>query len=123
MLKAGRRDVLLDRDADVKRVPHVREVINRWYAGGRTTQDVDFIPVGWREPIDGGTAPAGSENLYETVFSPNCRSCHFDCELSLDFGTDAAFVAEKDNVLQLAIGPLCQASNPQFGMRQCLLHT
>jgi hypothetical protein len=99
------------------RIPHVREVINGWYAGGRPTQDVDFIPSGWLEPIHGGTAPAGSENLYGNVFSPNCRSCHFNRELSLDLGTAAAFVAEKDNVLQLAIGPLCSASNPIFGQR------
>jgi hypothetical protein len=101
----------------VLRVPALREVINGWYAGGRTTQDVDFIPSGWLEPSHGGTAPAGSENLYTTVFSPHCRSCHFNRELSLDLGTAGAFVAEKDNVLQLAIGPLCSASNPIFGQR------
>src|SRR5213595_2817434 len=49
----------------VKRVAHLKEVIEGWYANGRATQDTEFIPVGWREPVDGGTAPPGSKHLYE----------------------------------------------------------
>jgi len=100
------------------RVAHLREVIIGWYAGfpgdqtmSSNVQNADFLPQSWLEPLHGGTAPAGSENLYETVFSPNCRSCHFNRELSLDFGTAANFNQESD-LLQLALLPECQASNP-----------
>jgi hypothetical protein len=101
----------------VTRVAHLREVISGWYAGGRTTQDVDFLPVGWREPQDGGTAPAGSEHLYETALSPSCRSCHFNRELSLDFGTAANLMSYKSDVLQYVVLPLCHSNNPQPGFR------
>jgi hypothetical protein len=52
------------------RVAHMREVIEGWYAGGRNTQDADFLPVAWREATHGGTAPARSEHLYTTVVAP-----------------------------------------------------
>ncbi len=110
-------------DGQVTRVAHLREAVTGWYTDsggtqfGRTTQDVDFIPAGWRESIDGGTAPAGSEHLYETVLSPSCRSCHFNREITLDFGTAANFRAQQANILQMVLGPLCKALNPQAGYR------
>ena len=105
----------------VKRVAHLKEVIDGWYANGRATQDTEFIPVGWREPVDGGTAPPGSKHLYETVFSPACRSCHFNRAIDLDFGTARGFLAEKSNVAELALLPLCQENNPEPGKRPMAL--
>jgi len=105
------------------RVAHLREAITGWYTDpggqlfGRSTQDVDFFPVGWREPVHGGTAPAGSEHLYEHVLSPSCRSCHFNRELSLDFGTATNFISHKSDILELALLPLCQSSNPEPGKK------
>ncbi|HVW83919.1 MAG TPA: hypothetical protein VHB50_04540 [Bryobacteraceae bacterium] len=106
-----------------RRVPHLREVIAGWYTDpggplfGRTTQNADFIPAGWREPVDGGSAPAGSERLYTTVIGPSCRSCHFNRELSLDFGTAADFKAFRQDVLEYVLQPLCNAGKPQPGNR------
>jgi hypothetical protein len=105
------------------RVAHVREVITGWYTDpggptyGRTTQDVDFVPVGWREPVNGGTAPAGSEHLYETVIAPTCRSCHSNREVSLDLGTAANFASYKSDVLQYVLQPLCKSGNPRPGAK------
>jgi hypothetical protein len=108
------------------RQAHLRDVITGWYAGfagdtnmtGKTqngfwqaTKGRDYIPQGWLEPTEGGTAPPGSENLYQQVLSPNCRSCHFTRETSLDFGTAANFQQDSD-LLQLALLPLCKKSNP-----------
>jgi len=106
------------------RVAHMREVITGWYAGfpGDTTlsgatQNGDFLPVGWREPVHGGTAPPGSENLYSTVVSPACRTCHFNREQSLDFGTAANFISHGGDVKDLVLQPLCTANNPPKGFR------
>ena len=111
--------------ASLKTVPsrgtHLREAVNGWYANGRATQDTTFTPVGWREAAHGGTAPAGSEHLYETVFSPACRSCHFNRAIDLDFGTARAFLAQKSNVADLTLSPLCREANPQRGMRPMAL--
>ena len=74
----------------------------------------DFIPVGWRESLG---APAGSETLYTTVVGPSCRSCHFNRELSLDFGTVRNFDSFKEDILELALRPYCQANNPEPGKR------
>jgi len=111
-------------DGSTTRVAHIREVITGWYAGspGDTTlsgatQNSDFLPVGWREPVHGGTAPPGSEVLYSEVVSPACRSCHFNRELSLDFGTAADFLSHKSDITELVLGPLCTASNPPKGFR------
>jgi hypothetical protein len=100
------------------RVAHLREVIIGWYAGfpgdqtmSSNVQDDSFLPVAWREPTHGGTAPAGSEHLYATVVSPSCRSCHFNREISLDFGTPANFKQESD-ILQLALIAQCKNGNP-----------
>ena len=113
------------------RVAHAREVIQGWYANypGDTTMSGaiqngywqsnfgrDFIPIGWLEPTHGGTAPAGSEQLYLTVLSPSCRSCHFNREISLDFGTYQNFKQPSD-ILQLALLPYCDANNPQKGAK------
>ena len=102
------------------RQAHLAEVIKGWYASfdgdqtmSRATQNPDFLPVGWREPIHGGTAPAGSEQLYKTVVAPSCRSCHFNREISLDFGTAANFKQESD-FTQLVLKPFCNAFDPFY---------
>jgi hypothetical protein len=108
------------------RVAHLRDVIIGWYAGFSGDQTMssnvqnqfwqtkygrDYIPQGWLEAKDGGTAPTGSEHLYLTVLSPSCRSCHFNRETSLDFGTAANFMQESD-ILQLALIAQCKNGNP-----------
>jgi hypothetical protein len=109
---------LLERDDQgILRPPHLAEVIKGWYTDpggtpfGRTTQNSNFIPVGWREPASGGTAPKDSEQLYKTVVGPSCRSCHFNRELSIDFGTYQNFKQESD-LLQLALLPKCSDLRP-----------
>ena len=114
-----------------KRVAHLREVVTGWYAGYAgdqtlsgnvqngywlATKNRDFIPNGWLEPADGGTAPPGSEQLYLTVLSPSCRSCHFNREVSLDFGTYQNFKQPSD-ILQLALLPACKSKNPVPGAK------
>jgi hypothetical protein len=105
-------------DQGVVRPAHIAEVIRGWYASSdgdltmsRATQNGQFIPKGWREPSHGGTASAGSEDLYLSVVAPSCRTCHFNRELSLDFGTVQNFEQESD-LLQLALLPECQSNNP-----------
>jgi len=102
------------------RQAHLAEVIKGWYANfegdqtmSRATQNGDFIPVGWREPSHGGTAPANSELLYKTVVAPSCRSCHFNREISLDFGTYKNFKQESD-FSQLVLKPFCNAFDPFY---------
>ena len=51
------------------------------------------------------------------MLSPSCRSCHFNRELTLDFGTVANFDSYKQDVLELTLLPFCQASNPERGKR------
>jgi len=108
------------------RVAHLREVIIGWYAGfpgdqtmssnvqngfWETNLQRDFIPQAWLEPLHGGTAPKGSEQIYTEVVATDCRSCHFNREISLDFGTPANFKQESD-ILQLALLPQCKNRNP-----------
>jgi len=100
-----------------RRQAHLAEVIKGWYASfegdqtlSRATQNSDFIPVGWRESLG---APAGSEQLYKTVVAPSCRSCHFNREVSLDFGTYKNFKQESD-LSQLALMPYCNAFDPFY---------
>ena len=105
----------------VSRQPHLREVITGWYsAGGNysddtslsgTTQKSDWIPKGWRDVTHGGKAPVGAEDVYLKVLGPSCRSCHFNRELSLDFGTYDNFHQESD-LQQLALIAQCKADNP-----------
>lgn len=91
-----------DRDGTgAVREPYIAAVIKGWYAGfpgdqttSSQTQNEDFIPPGWLEPQDGGTARPGSEHLYLTVISPSCRSCHFNPDLSHDFETAANFASD-----------------------------
>jgi hypothetical protein len=107
-------------DQGVVRPPHLAEVIRGWYSTGgnysndtsmsSNTQNGSWVPRGWREPPN-GTAPAGSEKLYGDVVGPSCRSCHFNRELSLDFGTAANFHQESD-LLQLALLAECKQNNP-----------
>jgi hypothetical protein len=110
-------------EENVLREPHLAEVIKGMYAGFPGDQNMtgktqrDFIPKGWLESAHGGTAPAGSEELYTAVIAPSCRSCHFNRELSLDFGTVANFDSYKGDVLELALLPFCKANNPGKGTR------
>ena len=99
------------------RQAHLAEVIKGWYASfegdqtmSRATQFSDFIPVGWRESLG---APPGSERLYREVVGPSCRSCHFNRELSLDFGTYKNFKQESD-LQQLALLPFCNSFDPFY---------
>jgi hypothetical protein len=112
---------------------HLAEVIKGWYAGyyGDTTMSSptqngfwnsltpprDFIPAGWLEPTHGGTAKLGSEQLYQQVVGPFCRSCHFNREIALDFGTAANFAHEPDDIFGFAVRSICQQSNPPKGKK------
>jgi hypothetical protein len=100
------------------RQAHLRTVITGWYSSGPsnysddksmsgTTQKTGWIPPGWREASNGGTAPAGAEKIYTNVLAPSCRSCHFNREVSLDFGTYANFHQESD-LKELALMPQCK---------------
>jgi hypothetical protein len=85
------------------RPPHIATAIRGWYAPNfsAATQNTEFVPSGW----------TGFENLYKQVVAPSCRSCHFNREISLDFGTAANFSQESD-ILQLSLLPECRANNP-----------
>jgi hypothetical protein len=85
------------------RPPHVATVIKGWYAPNFTskTQNADFVPPGW----------TGFENLYRSTVAPSCRSCHFNREISLDFGTIQNFSQDSD-ILQLAALPSCNTNQP-----------
>lgn len=85
------------------RPPHIAAVIQGWYAPNFTaaTQNSNFVPPGW----------TGFDTLYHQTVGVSCRSCHFNRELSLDFGTVANFDQESD-ILQLALLPQCNAGIP-----------
>ncbi len=92
---------------------HLAEVIKGWYAGfpgdqnmTGTTQDDQFVPTGW----------VGHEDLYHNTVVTACRSCHFNREISLDFGTYANFKQESD-MLQLTLLPQCDNSHPDPKLR------
>ncbi len=78
-------------------------------------QKSDWIPKGWREPPN-GNAHAGAEALYKEVVGPSCRSCHFNRELSLDFGTYANFHQESD-LQQLTLIAQCKSNQPDPGAK------
>ena len=87
------------------RGPHLAEVIKGCYAGfpgdqnmTAPTQNGQFTPTGW----------VGHETLYHSTVVTTCRSCHFNREISLDFGTYANFHQESD-MTQLALMPFCNA--------------
>jgi len=103
------------------RVAHLRTVITGWYSSGTsnysddqsmsgTTQKTGWIPPGWRDVTHGGTAPVGAETVYTNVLSPSCRSCHFNREISLDFGTYANFHQDSD-LKELALMPQCKQNS------------
>jgi hypothetical protein len=81
------------------RTPHLAEVVKGWYAPNfsATAQDSTFVPTGWK----------GFENLYRGTVGPSCRSCHFNREISLDFGTVANFNQESD-ILALTMIQECK---------------
>jgi hypothetical protein len=94
------------------RGPHLAEVIKGWYAGfvgdqnmTAPTQNTKFVPVGW----------AGHEAEYLNVVSTSCRTCHFNREISLDFGTYANFHQGSD-MLQLALKPYCNAFTSHYSV-------
>lgn len=104
----------------VTRATHAVETILGWYGGLRMpspAQNTEFVPVGWRESAHGGTAPAGSEELYLKAVAPACRSCHFQRGIDADFGTVASFDANRSDILELALKPECDAANPPPGKR------
>jgi len=125
-LKAYNQEVLLtvptykeNDGTGATRVPSIREVITGWYSVGGNysndtsmaspTQNPDWIPTGWRDVTHGGPAPVGAEDVYVNVVGPSCRSCHFNRELSLDFGTYANFHQGSDLP---AIGLIAQCKQP-----------
>jgi hypothetical protein len=133
-IKRYNQDVLLTIPTTVgrdgtgaQRQAHIRETIIGWYAAddgnpyglsysndtsmSANKQNADFIPKGWRDVNHGGTAPAGAEDVYKQVLAPSCRSCHFNRELSLDFGTYANFHQNSD-MLQLTLLAECKQNNP-----------
>ena len=106
----------------VTRTSHAVEVILGWYGGTvanpvmpNATQNSQFIPVGWREAAHGGTAPAGSEDLYVKAVGPSCRACHSQRESDIDFGTVGSFDANKGDILELVLGPACDSYSPPPG--------
>ncbi|HEY3706701.1 MAG TPA: hypothetical protein VGL22_16680 [Terracidiphilus sp.] len=131
-IKRYNQDVLMtvsqgaESDGQVKRPPHVAQLIHGWYAPGGnysddqsmsgTTQNDAWIPPGWRE-APYGTAPAGSEHLYLEVVGPTCRSCHLNREISLDFGTAANLLSKKGDVTEYALLPQCKSNHPAAGAK------
>jgi hypothetical protein len=99
-------------DQGVTRIPHLAEVINGWYAPNMTakTQNESFVPEGW-----GGDANSALGKFYLQTVAPNCRTCHFNREVSLDFGTLGGFDQESD-LLQLALKVECNASTPGYSV-------
>lgn len=114
-------------EQNVLREPHLAEVVKGWYAGYPGDQTMsgitqrDFVPKGWLEAANGGIAPEGSEKLYTTVVAPSCRSCHFNRELNLDFGTVANFDSYKEDILESTLLPYCKANKPVKGKRPMAL--
>jgi|ERR1700730_1299443 hypothetical protein len=95
-------------DQGVRRLPHLAEVIKGWYAPNMTAtaQNEQFVPAGW-----GGDPNSTLGKFYLETVGPNCRTCHFNRELSLDFGTVGAFDQESD-LLQLALLVECSSFKP-----------
>jgi len=48
-------------------------LINGWYAGNRSTQDVSFVPAGWQ---DATTTDTKLPDFYKQVVGKSCRTCH-----------------------------------------------
>jgi hypothetical protein len=96
-------------DQGITRLPAGRELIEGWYGGPALAGNFnsDFIPKGWREPVHGGAAPAGSEQLYLNTIRPACRACHVQQELSLDLATQKGFMTHVDNVKELVLRIQC----------------
>jgi hypothetical protein len=133
-LKAYNLQVLLtvptSKESDgtgAKRVAALREVITGWYSPGTdnysndtsmtgNVQKSDWIPIGWRDINHGGTAPVGTEDLYKEVVGPSCRSCHFNREISLDFGTYANFHQGSD-LPAIGLIAQCKQGKPDKGAK------
>ena len=121
VLKTQKGKLSVD-EQGVSRLPAGQELIEGWYAGfpgDRTlsspTFNNAFTPKGWREAANGGTAPAGSENLYHTTVVPACRGCHVQQDLALDFATQKGFAVFKDSIKQLVFRVECGLSNSPAG--------
>jgi hypothetical protein len=104
-------------DQGVTRFPAGKELIEGWYGGSTLPGNfnANFVPQGWREAVHGGTAPAGSENLYLKTIAPGCRGCHVQQELALDLATQKGFMSQIDNVKQLVLRIECGLSNSPAG--------
>jgi mono/diheme cytochrome c family protein len=86
------------------------EMIKAWYDTNGDGHDMEsptfsdtYVPLGWKEPAAGGTAPAGATNLYQTVVAPNCRVCHAlrgngNFNVNIDFFSYAKFINFEDRI-------------------------
>jgi hypothetical protein len=95
-------------DQGVLRQAHLAEAIKGWYGPNMTgtTQNEHFVPAGW-----GGDPNSALGKFYLGTVAPNCRTCHFNRELSLDFGTVGGFDQGSD-LLQLALLVECPVQRP-----------
>lgn len=95
--------------------PAITELVQGWYGGAglpNPTQNGAFVPPGWRNPANGGTATANKPAPYLQVVKPSCRSCHITRTGLLDwarwntiqpfpnpplpgFGTSGAFIRSR----------------------------
>ena len=104
-------------DQGVRRQTAGRELIEGWYGGPAGVNNLlpvhlfngNFTPKGWREPVNGGTAPVGSEYLYQTTLARSCRGCHVQQELSLDLATQPGFMTKVDGLKDLVLRVQCSA--------------
>jgi hypothetical protein len=137
-------------DQGTQRYTHGVEVILGWYAplnnladlsmsgpmfpdpdpgpnaGRMILQNEAFVPVGWRGTSTGPAQPAGHptvtpSQLYVNVVSRNCRSCHMNRELSLDFGTEAQFSANQGSVQDYVFQPECDWKNGQVNPKNIVM--
>ena len=111
---------LVDDEQGVRRTTHAVETILGWYGGPTMpspTQNTEFVPEGWREFRPDGTRqrPPGTEELYLKAVAPACRSCHFQRGVDADFGTMESFDVNKSDILELALKPECDATEPPPG--------
>jgi len=137
-------------DQGARRYTHGVELILGWYAplnnladlsmsgplftdpvpgpnqGRLVLQNEQFVPVGWRGTSTGPAQPAGQptvipSQLYLNVVSRNCRSCHMNRELSLDFGTERQFSANQGNVENYVFQPECDWINGQVNPKNIVM--
>ncbi len=87
----------------------ITELVNGWYAGGATTQNVNYLPASW----SGRTAAALA--FYRDVYASSCRTCHVAYKEALNFDhyanltTNAADPPYQSGITRSAIA-VCQGS-------------